>query len=349
MTKYFRDRRDAGRQLATSVATLLLERPVVVGLPRGGVPVAFEVALALDAPLDVIIVRKLGLPAQPELGMGAIGEDGTRVLNRRVLDAARVTDRELAAVEARERTEIERRARRFRGDRARLSLVGRNVIVVDDGLATGGTARAATQTVRALGAARVVLAVPVASPESARSLAEDADEVVVLHSPPELRSIGEWYVDFAQTPDDEVVALLAAVRPARTGEVSIDAASVRLSGHLTLPEAAPCVVLFAHGSGSSRNSPRNLAVARVLNEAGLGTLLFDLLTEAEATERGNVFDVGLLARRLLGATAWLTAQPGCRLATNLSRYISYTRSVTYDIQYRHIHKSDFKSSQHDDF
>lgn len=291
---------------------LQLEHPVVVGLPRGGVPVAFEVALALDAPLDVIIVRKLGLPAQPELGMGAIGEDGTRVLNRRVLDAARVTERELAAVEARERAEIDRRARRFRGDRARLSLVGRNVVVVDDGLATGGTARAATHTVRALGAARVVLAVPVASPESARSLAEDADEVIVLHSPPELRSIGEWYVDFAQTPDDEVVALLTAAGPTRTGEVSIDAAGVHLAGHLTLPEAAPGVVLFAHGSGSSRHSPRNLAVAGVLNAAGLGTLLFDLLTDAEAGERGNVFDVGLLARRLRGATTWLGAQPGFR-------------------------------------
>jgi predicted phosphoribosyltransferase/dienelactone hydrolase len=312
MTKFFRDRRDAGRQLATSLAPLQLQHPVVVGLPRGGVPVAFEVALALDAPLDVIIVRKLGLPAQPELGMGAIGEDGTRVLNRRVLDVARVTDRELAAVEARERAEVERRALRFRGDRARLSLVGRTVIVVDDGLATGGTARAATHTVRALGAARVVLAVPVASPDSVRSLSEDADDVIVLHSPPDLRSIGEWYVDFAQTPDDEVVALLAAANPARHGEVSIDAAGVRLSGHLTLPEASPGVVLFAHGSGSSRHSPRNLAVARVLNEAGLGTLLFDLLTPAEASERGNVFDVGLLARRLRSATAWLGAQPGCQ-------------------------------------
>lgn len=289
-----------------------LEHPVVVGLPRGGVPVAFEVARALDAPLDVIIVRKLGLPAQPELGMGAIGEDGTRVLNRRVLDATRVTDRELAVVEARERSEVERRARRFRGDRARLSLVGRTVIVVDDGLATGGTARAATHTVRALGAARVVLAVPVGSPESVRSLSEDADDVIVLHSPPDLRSIGEWYVDFAQTPDDEVVALLAAARPVRQGEVSIEAVGVRLAGHLMLPQAAPGVVLFAHGSGSSRHSPRNLAVARMLNEAGLGTVLFDLLTPAEANERGNVFDVGLLARRLRGATTWLDAQPGCQ-------------------------------------
>jgi putative phosphoribosyl transferase len=210
--KYFQDRRDAGRQLAAALVGLQAEHPVVVGLPRGGVPVAYEVAAALGAPLDVVIVRKLGLPAQPELGMGAIGEGGTRVLNRQVMDAARVPERELAAVEAREREEVERRARRFRGDRPRLSLEGKTVIVVDDGLATGGTARAAIQAVRAYGAKRVVLAVPVAPPETTRLLAAEADDVVVLHAPPSLRSIGEWYVDFGQTPDDEVVALLAAER-----------------------------------------------------------------------------------------------------------------------------------------
>ncbi len=223
MTTYFRDRRDAGRQLAARLDAMQLDRPVVVGLPRGGVPVAFEVAQALHAPLDVVIVRKLGLPAQPELGMGAIGEGGTRVLNRRVLDAAGVTDRELAAVEERERAEIDRRARQFRRDRRRIPLAGRTVIVVDDGLATGGTARAAMQTVRAQGATHVVLAVPVASPDSVRLVADDADDVVVLHAPSRLRSIGEWYGDFAQTPDDEVVTLLAgsgsgAGGAGRTGE-----------------------------------------------------------------------------------------------------------------------------------
>lgn len=332
MTHYFRDRRDAGRQLAARLAPLRRERPIVLGLPRGGIPVAYEVACALGAPLDVVIVRKLGLLSQPEFGMGAIGEGGTRVLNRSVLSAARVTDGELATVEARERAEVDRRARRYRGDRPMIKLQGRTVILVDDGLATGGTALAAIHVARDHGASRVILAVPVAPPESLQSLAADADEVVGLYTPSDFRSLGEWYADFRQTADEEVVALLkdAAERSpaktahapadpggdiechARNGEVSIDVAGVRLAGHLTLPESTPGVVLFAHGSGSSRNSPRNIAVARALNRAGLGTLLFDLLTHSEAAERANVFDVALLARRLRAATTWLRAQPGCR-------------------------------------
>jgi predicted phosphoribosyltransferase len=206
---YFRDRRDAGRQLSGRIIGYRADRPVVVGLPRGGVPVAFEVARALDAPLDVIIVRKLGVPSHPELGMGAIGEGGVRVLNRRVIAAAGVTDAELATVEAREQVEVDRRARRYRGDRPMVPLGGRTVIVVDDGLATGSTARAAVQAARAHGAERVVLAVPVAPPESVQALAGDADEVVALHTPRNLRSIGEWYADFGQTADDEVEGLLA--------------------------------------------------------------------------------------------------------------------------------------------
>jgi putative phosphoribosyl transferase len=206
---YFRDRRDAGRQLSSRVTGYRATEPVVVGLPRGGVPVAYEVARALDAPLDVIVVRKLGVPSRPELGMGAIGEGGVRVLNRRVIDATGVTDAELAAVEAREQIEVDRRARRYRGDRPMIPLAGRTVILVDDGLATGGTARAAVQAARAHGARRVVLAVPVAPPESVQALADEADEVVVLHTPRDLRSIGEWYADFGQTADAEVERLLA--------------------------------------------------------------------------------------------------------------------------------------------
>ncbi len=332
LTQYFRDRRDAGRQLAARLAHVAREKPVVLGLPRGGIPVAYEVARGLGAPLDVLIVRKLGLLQQPELGMGAIGEGGIRVLNRSVLSAARVTDRELATVEARERHEVERRAQRYRGNRPMVSLQGRTVIIVDDGLATGGTASAAIQVARGQGATRVMLAVPVAPPEAVRSLGRDADEVVTLHMPSDFRSLGQCYVDFSQTSDEEVVRLLAdaaatisqaATTPtpptllgtpchARNGEVTIDVAGVRLGGHLTLPEAATGAVLFAHGSGSSRHSPRNIAVARRLNRAGLGTLLFDLLTHAEAIDRANVFDIGLLARRLRGATTWLRAQPGCR-------------------------------------
>jgi putative phosphoribosyl transferase len=329
-THFFHDRRDAGQQLAARLAGLRDQHPVVLGLPRGGIPVAYEVARALAAPLDVLIVRKLGLPAQPELGMGAIGEGGTRVLNRQLMSAARVTEREVAAVEARERTELERRARRYRRDRPMISLQGRTVIVVDDGLATGGTALAAIHVAREQGATKVVLAVPVAPPETIRTLTDEADDVVALYTPDDFRALGLWYADFSQTSDEEVVRLLedaatqARLTPAsrtglgaepchaRNGEVTVEVAGARLGGHLTLPEATPGIVVFAHGSGSSRHSPRNVAVARLLNRAGLGTLLFDLLTHSEAANRANVFDVELLARRLRGATMWLRGQPGCR-------------------------------------
>jgi putative phosphoribosyl transferase len=323
----FHDRRDAGRKLAERLAVLGPERPVVLGLARGGVPVAYEVARALDAPLDVLIVRKLGVPTQPELGMGAIGEDGARVLNPEVLTAAHVTRAELEAVEARERIELQRRARRYRGERPMVPVRDRTVIVIDDGLATGGTARAAIQVARTHGAARVVLAVPVAPPESVEELRHDADEVIALYTPTHFRALGQWYADFDQTTDAEVEDLLgraAAARGAgstarastsgphaRDGEVAIATTGARLLGHLTLAAGATGVVIFAHGSGSSRHSPRNIAVARTLNRAGLGTLLFDLLTHAEAADRTNVFDIELLSRRLRTATTWLLAQPGC--------------------------------------
>ena len=206
--RVFRNRQDAGRRLADRLEALRNERPVVVGLPRGGVPVAAEVASALGAPLDVIIVRKLGVPAQPELGMGAIGEDGVRVLNDTVVRAAGVPADAIDAVERRERAEVERRARRYRGDRARASLDGRTVIVVDDGIATGGTARAAVQVARAQGARRVVLAVPVAPPDTVEEMRAVADEVVCVESPRGFAAVGQWYEDFTQTSDDEVVRLL---------------------------------------------------------------------------------------------------------------------------------------------
>jgi predicted phosphoribosyltransferase/dienelactone hydrolase len=316
----FRDRHDAGRQLAFQVEQLRGEHPVVLGLPRGGVPVAYEVANALGAPLDVIVVRKLGVPFQPELGMGALGEGGVRVLNDRVMHAAGVTDAELASVEEHERAEVNRRARRFRGTRPMIELTGRTVLIVDDGLATGGTARAAIQVARAHGAKRVVLAVPVAPREAAHSLANDADDVVVMLQPPTFSAVGQFYADFTQTTDDEVIALLAAARaasiaaaddPLTDEEVVIPASTLELGGHLTVPVGAIGVVVFAHGSGSSRHSARNRSVARALNRTGLGTLLFDLLTEREATERMNVFDVDLLATRLRLATDWLREQPAC--------------------------------------
>jgi len=212
----FRDRSDAGRQLASRLLPLRGKDAVVLGLPRGGVAVAAEVARALDAPLDVIVVRKLGVPAQPELGMGAIGEGDTRVINADVVRYSGVSKADIKAVEQRERAELERRTKRFRGDAPREPLAGRIAVLVDDGIATGSTARAACQVARAQGAVRVVLAAPVAPP-SARSILEgDADELVCLETPERFLAIGEWYDDFSQTRDEEVVSLLRAARAAHT-------------------------------------------------------------------------------------------------------------------------------------
>ncbi|WP_329191266.1 phosphoribosyltransferase family protein [Actinacidiphila glaucinigra] len=316
----FTDRLDAGRRLAARLEYLKDEDVVVLGLPRGGVPVAAEVAKALGAPLDVCMVRKLGVPFQPELGMGAIGEDGVRVINSEVVRATGVTSEELAQVEHRERTVLEQRGRRYRGDREPVGLVGRTVVVVDDGVATGSTARAACRIARARGVARIVLAVPVAPSEWTERLGGEADELVCLDTPRHFYAIGQFYTDFSQVDDGEVVACLgrAAGRPhgSSTGtvlpdrEVDVSAGAVRLRGQLTVPGDATGLVVFAHGSGSSRHSPRNRFVAAGLNRAGLGTLLFDLLTEDEERDRANVFDTGLLARRLAAATGWVREQPG---------------------------------------
>ena len=319
----FIDRADAGRRLAAELQHLRGDELVVLGLPRGGVPVAYEVARALEAPLDVIVVRKLGVPFQPELGMGAIGEGGVRIINEEVVSIAGVSASQLDEVEARERTELEVRVRRFRGNRPPIALEGRVVVVVDDGIATGSTARAACQVARLRGAARVVLAVPVAPPDWRGRLGKFADELVCLYTPDPFYAVGQFYDNFTQTSDEEVVACLKrAARPgpraattsatgndppSRDEEVEVRAGPVQLGGHLTLPEDAIGVVVFAHGSGSSRRSPRNRYVATVLNEEGLATLLFDLLTVEEEADRANVFDISLLARRLVDVTNWLRA------------------------------------------
>lgn len=202
----FRDRTDAGRQLASRLRHLRAQRAVVLGLPRGGVPVALEVARELRAPLDVIVVRKLGVPFQPELGMGAVGEDGVRVLNPEVISSAGISPDDIRDVEERERAEVRRRARRYRGGRPRQPIGGRVAVVVDDGIATGSTALAACQIARALGAARVVLAVPVAPAGWQHRIGADADEMVSVDTPVPFYAIGQFYDDFEQTTDEEVAA-----------------------------------------------------------------------------------------------------------------------------------------------
>lgn len=312
----FADRVEAGRALARALAFLAGDKVVVLGLPRGGVPVAAEVASALHAPLDVIVVRKLGVPYQPELGMGAIGEGGVRVVNPDIVRMAHVTEAQLDAVERRERAELERRVERFRAGRPAVPIAGRVAVIVDDGIATGSTAKAACEVARAHGAERVVLAVPVAPEDWTLRLADVADEYVCLDMPAYFAAVGQFYADFSPTTDDEVVACLRRqdVRgeppgPVVDDEVAIDAGGVALAGHLTVPADAIGVVVFAHGSGSSRHSPRNRAVAAVLQRSGVATLLLDLLTVDEERDRGNVFDIELLAARLRAAAEWVAGVP----------------------------------------
>ena len=282
---------------------------------------AFEVAVTLGAPLDVVVVRKLGLPLQPEVAMGAIGEGGYRVLDRGLVTRAGVTLDELAAVEERERQVLDVRTERFRRGRARVDLRGRVAVIVDDGVATGSSARVACEVARHLGAAEVVLAVPVAPAHAVRD-GLGADVMICLSSPRPFFAVGQDYRDFSPTSDDDVVSLLDAAarrlsgahtatdRPERDVDVELPVDRVTLRGHLHVPGGAAPVVVFAHGSGSGRHSPRNRLVASVLYEAGIGTLLLDLLTPAEERERTNVFDIDLLARRVVATVQWLEGRAG---------------------------------------
>ena len=255
----FVNRVDAGRRLAELLRDHRGGDVAVLGLPRGGVPVAEQVALALHAPLDVILVRKLGVPLRPELAAGALGEGGVRVVNPEVVGAYHLTDRDLDALADRQRYEIERRAQSIRRSHPRLSLIGRTAIVVDDGIATGATARAACHVARAHGAARVVLAVPVAPPGWVDELGDAADEYVCVETPPRFSAVGEAYADFTATSDDDVLRCLNRSSD-RGWNFSSPAEGVRLEGHITLPGGSSSLVIFVHGSGSSRHSPRNHAL-----------------------------------------------------------------------------------------
>lgn len=207
---YFRDRADAGRQLAARLEQYA-NRPdlLVLALPRGGVPVAFEVARALDAPLDVFVVRKLGVPGEEELAMGAVASGGTRVLNPDVVDTLDIPQEVLEAVSVKERQELERRERDYRGERPAPDVRGRTVILVDDGLATGSTMRAAAMALRQRGPARLVVGVPTAAPQICDELRHEVDEIVCAITPDPFYAIGSSYEDFSQTTDDEIRDLLA--------------------------------------------------------------------------------------------------------------------------------------------
>jgi len=311
MSGRFRDRREAGRLLAER---LRMEGDgsdtVVLALPRGGVPVAAEIAHELAVPLDVFVVRKLGVPGHEELALGAIASGGVRVLNQGVVDAARMSPEAVERVARRELEEVERREAAYRGGRPPVETAGKRVILVDDGLATGATMRAAVAAVRATDPARIVVAVPIAAASTCEELAREVDEIVCLRTPEPFYAVGLWYEDFSQTTDEEVRALLdQPAAGAVEDEFTIRVEAGALGGRLAVPAGARGVVLFAHGSGSSRHSPRNRRVADALNDAGLGTLLVDLLTAEEdavdVATREHRFDIPLLAGRVLTASDWV--------------------------------------------
>lgn len=300
------DRIDAGRRLARHLEQFAGPRTIVLGLPRGGVPVALEVARHLHSPFDVLLVRKVGLPGQPELAMGAVGEGRVAVVNDDIVRNSSVTEHQIHDAQERSRRVIEERATLYRCGRDTPDLHGKTALIVDDGLATGATARAACQVARLRGARHVVLAVPVAPVGWEDGFHGVADELICAMTPENFSSVGEHYHAFPQVADAEVVAALVGAQSSTCDEeVSIDVGDVRLLGHLTVPTGAIGCVVFAHGSGSSRRSPRNIWVSTRLNACGFATLLFDLLSHDEDLEHHKVFDVELLSARLSAAVSWI--------------------------------------------
>ena len=323
----FNDRIDAGRQLARYLAAYAdREDTVVLGIPRGGVPVAFEVANALHAPLDIFLSRKLGTPANEELAFGAVAAEGDRYLDREIIRHMSISDEQIETITERTRQLIEERAGLYRGGRAPVPVAGKIVILVDDGIATGASISAAIHALRQRRPRRLVVASPVAPASTCSRLQREADTVIVAHSPEEFHAVGQFYRDFAQTTDSEVIDLLRRSRDVRPPQrleepVSIPLDRNILDGDLRVPAGARTLVIFAHGSGSSRLSPRNREVASTLNRWGMATLLFDLLTPFEEHEdRASAnyrFNIGLLTQRLLRVTEWAQRNPrtaGMRIA-----------------------------------
>jgi len=339
----FQDRAEAGRRLAEKLRAYHNRKDVIVlGIPRGGVSVAFEIAKALHAPLDIFVSRKLGVPWQEELAFGAIASGGVRVLDPQIVEAAGISNEQIEEVTRQTKKELERREKAYRGDQAPLAVEGRTVILVDDGIATGSSMLAAINALQQLKPARLVVAAPVAPQSTYNRLRRCVDDFVCVHTPKHFYAIGQFYMDFSQITDEEVTELLRlAAQPAPeevpdkdTGvfhgganmnpdptavfngdkcEVAIDVEGATLEGALIIPRDAKGLVLFAHGSGSSRLSPRNQYVAHALQSKGVGTLLFDLLTRKEESIDQYTaelrFNIPFLAKRLAAVTEWVLESP----------------------------------------
>lgn len=307
----FTDRIQAAHKLAKELEGQKGKHPLVLAVPRGAVPMAKIISDHLGGELDVILVHKFGFPGNPEFALGSVSEDGAIYLG---IGAERYGLNE-DDVEGSAMTEIKKlqaKRRLYTPHRSHKPVSGRLVIVVDDGIATGATMTAAVRSLQDQGASRIIVATPVAAGEAARRLHNEGAEVCILKIPEEFLSVGQFYEDFSQVSDSEVIRILKEDRGTSSQasvfsnrEVTILQGQDRLKAFLSIPENPKGIVLFAHGSGSGRYSPRNQFVARVLYEAGLATLVTDLLMEEETSDRRNVFDIELLAHRLMLCTEWL--------------------------------------------
>ena len=321
----FKNRQDAGQQLAKRLAAYGNRNDVVVlGIPRGGVSVAFEVAAALHAPLDIFLSRKLGVPGHEELAFGALAAGDGRFIDQQIVGSTGISSEQIERITKTTQATLQARAMLYRDNQPPLSLTNKIVILIDDGIATGASIYAAIRALRKLNPKKLVVAAPVAPLSTFNWLQLEADQLEVLTTPPDFYAVGQFYESFPQVSDQEVVDLLhpthqksgrrtrnylePVVDSNQQYETQMDVGGVRLAGTLSIPNRARGLVLFAHGSGSSRHSPRNQYVAKVLQSRGLATLLFDLLTPDE--ERIDQltsslrFDIPFLAARLIGVTQW---------------------------------------------
>lgn len=309
--KRFENRADAGGYLAQRLLAYKDQNPLILALPRGGVPVAFEVAKMLKASMDLILVKKIGSPKNPELAIGAVSEDAKPLFNEELIRLLNVDRKTLNKIAAQKIQELKEQAKHLRGKNIPLSIKDRTVIIIDDGIATGASLSAAIQFIRQKEPKKIVVASPVGANNTVQELTKMVDEVVCLEVPQNFMAVGVWYEDFEQVTDEDVTRLVNEanyLKNEATESVFINLELLTLSGELTTVNNMKGLVIFAHGSGSNKLSPRNTYVAQELNKAGFSTLLFDLLSDQEAGNRQNVFNIELQADRLTKATDWVISR-----------------------------------------
>ncbi|MBS1972620.1 MAG: erythromycin esterase family protein [Bdellovibrionales bacterium] len=302
----FKNRKEAGLALAERLNSFKKDHPLILAIPRGGVPVAFEVAQGLETDLDLLMVKKIGTPDYPEVAIGAVSEDGRPRYDESLMKRLGILKSSLKPLVEKKKEELREQIREFRGMKSAVSVEGRTVIIVDDGIATGTTLKAAMDLLLLRKPKKIIVATPVAPKETVKELSKIADELICLLTPSPFYAVSDYYSDFKQVANEEVKKLIQSASQEQEEpfyrEMVFRDGDAELKADLQLVEEMKGVVVFAHGSGSSRQSPRNKYVAQELNKAGYGTLLADLLTEKEASDRKNVFDIDLLVQRVLKAT-----------------------------------------------